>query len=589
VTRRPLYLPFDPPVFGVLHEAGGEPDVAVLLLPPFGWEAMTSHRALREWGDRLAAAGRPALRIDLPGTGDSGGSPRDGDLPARWLGAVELAVAWLRAHSGAPRLAVAGVGLGGLLAGQALARGAAIDDLVLWGAPARGRKLVRELRAFARMEASGHAAQGAPPDPGLADGELAAAGYLLTASTRAALEAIDLSALPALPEPGPRVLILDRDGVAADDDLPASLTAAGAEVTHDPGTGYGAVVGGDMQRVDVPAAALDRISAWLDAGRGRSSRAVAQLPPAARDTAELGDVRETPLTIGHSLAGVLAEPVEREPELTLVLLNAGPQRRIGPNRMWVEVARRWAPRGIASLRLDVAGIGDSDGVPAGWEQEHLLYAPERLDEVTAALDALERRGLPPRFVLMGLCSGANWAFHVAQRDPRVLAGILLNPRALFWSRWAARGHDARRVRALVRAGAWQRVLSGDVQLRHALGAALSVARYALRWPLRRMRPRTGQGGGDPLGEALGRLEGAERRLLLLFTDREPLRLALEADGGMARLAASPAIDVELVPSVAELHTLPQLGLQRRVLEIVDRRLGELVATPTAGRRTPGRA
>jgi hypothetical protein len=257
--------------------------------------------------------------------------------------------------------------------------------------------------------------------------------------------------------------------------------------------------------------------------------------------------------------------------------------------MWVEVARRWAPRGVASLRLDVAGIGDSDGTPAGWEQEHLLYAPERLAEVTAALDALEQRGLPPRFVLMGLCSGANWAFHVAQRDPRVVAGMLLNPRALFWSRWAARGQDASRARALVAAGAWRRVLSGDVPLRRALQGAVSVARYALRWPLRRLRPRTGRrvSGSDPLGAALERIEQAGRRLLVVFTDREPLRAALEADGSMDRLAASPAVRLELVESIAELHTLPQLGLQRRIHALLDDELATTRAT--AGRRTPGRA
>jgi hypothetical protein len=187
---------------------------------------------------------------------------------------------------------------------------------------------------------------------------------------------------------------------------------------------------------------------------------------------------------------------------------------------------------------------------------------------------------------MGLCSGANWAFHLAQRDPRVTAGILLNPRAFFWSRWAVRGHDARRARAVVAGSAWRRVLRGEIPLRRLLPALVSIARHLLRAPLRRLRPRTG--AGDPLAGALATVERHDRRLLVVFTDREPLRASLEADGGMDKLAASPAVQLEIVATGAEMHTLPQLVLQRQVGELVDGAL-EAAVRASAGRRTPGRA
>ena len=44
-----------------------------------------------------------------------------------------------------------------------------------------------------------------------------------------------------------------------------------------------------------------------------------------------------------------------------MLLNSGAVRRIGPQRMWVEAARRWAALGVPTLRFDVVGVGDSDG------------------------------------------------------------------------------------------------------------------------------------------------------------------------------------------------------------------------------------
>jgi alpha/beta superfamily hydrolase len=598
----PLYLQLERgPVFATFHPADGDTGVAVVLCPPFGWEDMTSYRARLGWAEHLAGGGVPALRIDLPGTADSAGGPYDDALPEAWSAAVAGAARWLRERTRARRIAVIGLGTGGLAAGQAVIDGAPIDDLVLWGVPGRGRTLLRELRAFTRLEASLHAEGGAGPDPEAPEGALVGAGYVLTRESQAAIEAIDLTAAAPLAAPAPRVLLLDRDGVPVDDRLRAGLEAAGAEVTVAPGPGYGDVMVGDMRRVQLPEETFATVSAWLDQARPpaehpRTDAATAAEAVRATPVAELdgpaGPVRETPLSWRGprgALFGVLTEPRDGAPDLCVVLLNAGPQRRTGPNRMWVELARRWAPRGVAVLRLDTAGIGDADGEAHGWEQERAFYEPERLEEVGAALDLLGERGLPPRFVLVGLCSGANWGFHLAQRDPRVAAAVLLNPRALFWEPWMEASHDARRARELAGAAAWRRLLSGDIPLRTAVRGAWRVLRWALRWPLERLRRRSAPAAAGELESAIARLETGGRRLLVVFTDREPLRERLEADGGMERLAASPAVDLHVVPTAAEMHTLPQLWLQRRVAEIVDgmlEREREAAATARGDRRTP---
>ena len=58
-------------------------------------------------------------------------------------------------------------------------------------------------------------------------------------------------------------------------------------------------------------------------------------------------------------------------------MNAGGVRHIGPNRMWVEAARRWAAQGIPSARVDFIRVGESDGdeLAIGFGQ----YAPELVE------------------------------------------------------------------------------------------------------------------------------------------------------------------------------------------------------------------
>ena len=84
---RPVYLhapAVGDPVFGVFHDVPVPADTAVLFLPPFGYDDVCAYRGLRMWALSLAAAGVAALRIDPPGSGDSGGGPRDEGRAAAW-------------------------------------------------------------------------------------------------------------------------------------------------------------------------------------------------------------------------------------------------------------------------------------------------------------------------------------------------------------------------------------------------------------------------------------------------------------------------------------------------------------------------
>ena len=159
---------------------------------------MCSYRPRRHWAAALAQAGFPTARITFPGAGDSGGKPTDPARFSAWSAAVASSAAWLRDATGATRIAAIGIGLGGFVLCHAVAEQAPIDDLVLWAVPARGRMLVRELRAQAGV-IDGEHSHDRDGNRVLADGALEAVGFLLSAETIQTLEALDLTALE-LPE-----------------------------------------------------------------------------------------------------------------------------------------------------------------------------------------------------------------------------------------------------------------------------------------------------------------------------------------------------------------------------------------------------
>ena len=142
---------------------------------------------------------------------------------------------------------------------------------------------------------------------------------------------------------------------------------------------------------------------------------------------------ETAHRFGDGLVGVITRPDGVASKIGVLLLNAGLTRHTGPFRAHVDIARMLAAQGFAVLRFDQSGLGDSElpGKASG-ERRHR--------ETDAAMRLLAQEAGAERFVLCGLCSGADDAFHVGAVDPRVAGAILLDgvayPTPGFWVRHA---------------------------------------------------------------------------------------------------------------------------------------------------------
>ncbi len=128
---------------------------------------------------------------------------------------------------------------------------------------------------------------------------------------------------------------------------------------------------------------------------------------------------------GGRLLGILTQadvPHHNARELpAFVFLNAGSLHRVGPSRLHVRLARELAPMGFSSLRVDLAGTGDSPRRPGLTNQQSVAAD---YNEIVGVLES--RLGRVP-LVLAGLCSGADNAIRLTLKEPRVVGLVLLDP------------------------------------------------------------------------------------------------------------------------------------------------------------------
>ncbi len=547
---------------------GGGESAAVLLVPPFGWEDVASYRARRVWGDHLSERGHHVVRFDLPGAGDSAGEL---NVPGRyetWRGAVLGVAAWLRTVSGAPRLTAIGIGVGGFLAIDSVLRAAA-DEAVLWATPGTGRRYLREFAAFSALEADRIIEAGGPPPPEAVTG-VEAGGFVIDPDLAAAIAANDVAAaqLPA----ATRLLLLDRDGAGLVDQLAQSLGEAGLDVETGTGAGYADMI----TRPDwskPPHEVFDLVDGWL--ARGEAAVAASTSPvPSPSTTLVTEFVQERPFEVEYEeavLRGILAEPrhAARVP-LTVVFVNAGAVRRTGPHRLWVEAARRWAEQGVSSLRLDLEGIGDSDGEGEVYRDVANFHGDRLVAQIRSALDSLLDHDLPPRFVVVGLCSGGSWAFHSALADPRVSGAVLVNPRILYWhADLDASRALRRRTRGLVQPRTWRRLVRGKISIarmsQFIVAKAVSGIRLLRRddnsvedvfeWQKRHAT------------EGFSRLRDARRSAYFIFCDGEPLSDELAEDGLLDQPDRWPNVHTTHVPGMD--HTLSPVWMHSHTHRALD--------------------
>jgi alpha-beta hydrolase superfamily lysophospholipase len=233
--------------------------------------------------------------------------------------------------------------------------------------------------------------------------------------------------------------------------------------------------------------------------------------------------------------------VERSDAVCL-LLSPGVKTRVAPHRLYRKLADVFLARGIAVLRVDFYGLGDSEGELAETQIDQFYRAVQLgryVDDTRNAIDFCERELGARRFIVGGLCGGAITGLLTAEQDARVAAVYAIGMpvvldgvaqhEAANMTRGQLRSVRARYLRKVLQPSAWLRLLSFRSDLRLLLASVLGGGKR--RW--RNGERRRTEGVAAPTTPPAQNLNKAfVRALFRMLEYRRPVLLLF---GGADRL------------------------------------------------------
>jgi alpha-beta hydrolase superfamily lysophospholipase len=545
-----------------LHRSslGTETDTGLVICSPFGYEAICSHRAARDVAEAAAALGMPALRFDYRGTGDSAEIEPEADQFDVWSQDVLMAITAMQKHSGVSRICLLGFRMGALLAVQAANRCTSVQGLVLIAPVISGRRYLRELRttrlAGLLRSASGDSLESATPDEAKNDQPrlLEVSGFSLSAATLSTVEKIDLTQI-GLP-PGCDALVIDGASLPVGRNWAVEQSKLGRQIQYLSLPKVVEIMITAPQYALTSPPMVTSTTEWLARHLGKSARTdrVDSPESVCRFVLPIGalvlptashspnaKLTERPVFLGPEaqLFGIVTEPGQGENRRrAVILLNAGADHHVGPSRIYVSIARRWARRGYYVLRMDLGGLGDSGTRPGSPDDE--VFPPAALDDIRAAIEFLRASYNIRDIALAGLCSGAYHALRAAVAGMPVTRILLVNPQNYFWKKGASledlqiaevvQNPAVYRQRISSRA-AWRRLFSGEVNIWRIVRIYVWRSLLPLHIMLRNVARRLGVRLPHDLGWELEEIGARDVRVVFVFANGEPGLELLKLEGG----------------------------------------------------------
>ncbi|MFM0740591.1 alpha/beta hydrolase [Paraburkholderia xenovorans] len=422
--------------FGWLHQPASTPsDMGVVLCSPFGYDALCVHRGWRELAEALAARGVPTMRFDYPGAGDSSGNEADPQRLSAWVDSIKAAAGLLRAQTGVTRLTLCGLRLGATLAALAADELGGVDNLVLLAPATSGKHAIRELDLAYQSWLGTQAGLEGSRDAEVAQ-TVGAYGFRLYPDTLESLAAVDL--IRCTQRPARRVLIQDLGESARVKRLVTHYQALDAQADLQVFSEYSKFLIDPHYSVP-PRNAFDGMLEWLGVSTLAATEPEAKiLAGDASARIDFADGHETPVVFGGGRhVGIYCRPTRAlEGAPAVLFVNTGGVHRVGDGRVAVLLARRLAALGMASLRMDLGGLGDS--VRRSDSQTlDMVYAGPAVADAKLGVDWLGSNG-HAKTVMFGVCTGAYVAMHTALAHPAVVGCAAVNLPFFVWGGAASR-------------------------------------------------------------------------------------------------------------------------------------------------------
>lgn len=435
------------------------------------------------------------LRFDYPGEGDSEGYSVRIDTA---LDAIRRAIRFMREDPEIQEIVLVGLRLGGTLAAL-IAAETAVDKLVLLAPFAKGRSYLREMEIQGRLVDILPDGSPMPKRPGVAS----VAGFRLEPELIDELSSIDLRNAG---RPTARsILVLGPEHAR----LAAHYQAQGIDVETGDLRNMSTLLM-DAMNGRLHEGARAQVVTFVSAG-AEPLKAQPLRPKAQRMPIRGPGWTEEPLQFADGLFGVECRPqTEMAGAPAVLFINFGVYVHSGYGRQTTTIARSLARSGIASLRMDLRGAGDSVDRATG---DLPLFQHDALADVRAAVDELTRELARP-VIIVGNCSGAYFAFHAICEDHRIKAAALVNLYCFDWElthggvpydEKPIRHHSAY-VALLLNVATWRRILSGTTPVAKI---AVSLAKRGLSKIVNKVRPSIDQAGRPP--SILSRIAGLRQR------------------------------------------------------------------------------
>ncbi|TQV74603.1 hypothetical protein FLL45_06465 [Aliikangiella marina] len=598
IKRLPFYFgENERAMLGWLHfdERVKQSDTCVLICPPLGLEYMNTYRSLRYLADYFALAGIPALRFDYYGTGDSSGFNIEGNRLVDWTEAIIQSKDKVKSLTGAKKVAVFGLGIGGTIAASAPFN-EIIDYLILWGTPDRGKRFVREIKALQMTSAI--------DSSDLESGRIEAGGMIYWPETIDAFGQINLQQSKPHAD---RVLLLERDDVPVMKKLASSWASMEDKLEVKVLDGFSDMLQNAHLSL-VPHSALQEIASWLKAKsnlkveltshqieamvRDQVSKQVFSIPNNAPSNIDASPVTTTIserfFRFGKNDKGfgIVASPEETSSDLPkIVLLNSGATHRVAPGRLYVLLSRQLAKCGFDVFRVDLPGLGDSQINDR--DLERIEYPDEPSEKIESIIKAIEKQYPGSQFIVMGLCSGAYHSFKYGMETTRsnILESVLINPLVFYWDKRASVDSFARNFSdwndfklALTNIRSWKRFLKFEINIFAKIKIVLIRMCVKLESLMRRMIGQASEasdcGNTGDLNKDLNAFINKGIKLSFFFSREDPGYdlLTTSANITAPKLIKAKKIDVSFVEKAD--HTFSKFKPKHKVIELIVKHLVE---------------